>query len=43
MDLFGWGYGLYCCNAGEHLNKVIKVCESSETNYDNNRFETIVQ
>lgn len=42
FNLFGWGYGMYCCNAGEHLNKVIKTYESTETNFDKNRFFTIV-
>ena len=42
MDLFGWGYGMYCCNAGEHLNKRIKQCEMSETNMDSSRFKNIV-
>ena len=23
-DYFGWGYGMFSCNAGEHLNKRIK-------------------
>ena len=39
--LFGWGYGVYCCHAGEHLNKVIKTVESTGTNYDSKRFYTI--
>ena len=28
--LFGWGYGVYCCHAGEHLNKVIKTLNPLE-------------
>lgn len=43
FDLFGWGYGMYCCNAGEHLNKVIKSSESSGTNYDKSRFFSVVR
>ena len=30
--LFGWGYGVYCYNAGEHLNKVIRTVELTGTN-----------
>ena len=43
FSLFGWGYGMFCCNAGEHLNKRIKVFEVSETNMDQNRFVTVVK
>ena len=43
LNLFGWGYGIFCCNAGEHLNKRIKTFELSATNMDNNRFFTIVR
>ena len=42
FDLFGWGYGVYCCNAGEHLNKLIKTSELNDTNLDTKRFYTIV-
>ena len=34
MEMFGWGYGVFCCHAGEHLNKQIKTCEVTETNLD---------
>jgi len=40
-DLFGWGYGVYCCHAEEHLNKVIKTVESTGTNFDSKRFYAI--
>lgn len=40
-DLFGFGYGMFCCNSGEHLNKMIKTCELNETNMDSKRFYTI--
>ena len=40
-DLFGWGYGMFSCNAGEHLNKRIKFSEICETNLDKNRFFTV--
>ena len=42
MELFGWGYGVFCCHAGEHLNKIIKTFEMTETNLDTRRFHTIV-
>ena len=41
-DLFGWGYGYFSTNAGEHLNKRIKFYELSETNLDENRFYTVI-
>jgi len=41
MELFGWIYGVYCCHAGEHLNKLIKTYEITETNLDMARFQTI--
>jgi len=31
-DYFGFGYGVFCCHAGEHLNKVIKTSEITDTN-----------
>ena len=40
-DLFGWGYGVFCCHAGEHLNKLIKSSEITDTNLDSNRFVKI--
>ena len=40
--LFGWGYGYFSTNAGEHLNKRIKFYELSETNLDINRFYTVI-
>jgi len=42
MQIFGWGYGVYCCHAGEHLNKIIKTFEITEANLDMSRFRTIV-
>lgn len=36
--LFKRGYGMLCCNAGEHLNKRIKFSEISETNMNKSRF-----
>ena len=39
--IFGWGYGVFCCHAGEHLNKLIKTSELTDTNLDNKRFYTI--
>lgn len=41
FKLFGWGYGVYCCNAGEHLNKIIKTSEIDDTNLDKDRFRTV--
>ncbi|XP_066932109.1 uncharacterized protein [Clytia hemisphaerica] len=41
--LFGWGYGIFSTNAGEHLNKVIKQYEMHHTNLDSKRFYTIIQ
>lgn len=40
-DLFQWGYGMFCCNASEHLNKRIKFSELNETNLDEKRFYTV--
>ena len=42
-QLFGWGYGFFSTNAGEHLNKVIKQYESSSTNLDERRFERVIR
>ena len=39
--LFGVGYGAFCCHAREHLNKLIKTSELSDTNLDNQRFHTV--
>lgn len=36
--MFGIGYGVFCCHAGEHLNKLIKTSELRDTNLDENRF-----
>ena len=41
-DLFGWGYGYFSTNGGEHLNKRIKHYELSETNLSQYRFKTII-
>ena len=40
-DLFNWGYGMFSCNAGEHLNKHIKYLEINQTNMDQKRFYTV--
>ena len=40
---FGWGYGMFNCNASEHLNKLIKFSEINETNLDSTRFLTIIR
>ncbi|XP_065659138.1 uncharacterized protein LOC136083609 [Hydra vulgaris] len=40
---FGWGYGMFNCNASEHLNKQIKFSEINETNLDRARFQTIIR
>ena len=42
MEYFGWGYGMFTCNAGEHLNKIIKTSEMHDTNISTNRFLSIV-
>ena len=41
--MFGWGYGVYSCNAGEHLNKIIKTMELTSTNMNNQHFEKIIR
>jgi len=41
-DYFGFGYGVFCCHAGEHLNKVIKTSEITDTNLDKKRFHKII-
>ena len=41
--LASWGYGVFSCNAGEHLNKRIKIMEIEHTNLDKNRFETVMR
>ena len=43
MEMFGWGYGVFSCNAGEHLNKIIKTFEMTETNLNANRFKKIIR
>ena len=42
-SLANWGYGMFSCNAGQHLNKVIKIMEIGHTNFSPDRFETIVR
>ena len=42
-SLFRWGYGVYCCHAGEHLNKRIKTSEVNNTNYDDSRFHKVTR
>jgi len=39
----GWVYGMFTCNAGEHLNKRIKFSEINETNLDENRFMIVTR
>ena len=41
--LFGWGYGFFSCNAGEHLNKIIKTSEMHNTNFSQQRFRDITR
>ena len=41
-DIFGWGYGVFTTNAGEHLNKRIKYYELNETNLSDERFQTVI-
>jgi len=41
-DLFGWGYGCFTTNAGEHLNKRIKYYEINETILSEDRFKTVI-
>ena len=43
VELFGWGYGMFSCNAGEHLNKIIKTKEMAATNMDCTRFCKIIR
>ena len=40
--MFGFGYGVFCCHAGEHLNKLIKTSELRDTNLDKGRFHKVV-
>ena len=42
-NLVNWGYGLFSCSAGEHLNKTIKVQEMEHTNFDQRWFEVIMR
>jgi len=42
-ETLGWGYGYFSCNAGEHLNKLIKTLEVDSTNLDKNRFLTVTR
>ena len=42
-NLFGWGYGVFSCTAGEHLNKIIKTTEMTGTNFDANRMKEIIR
>ena len=37
-NLFGFGYGFFTTNAGEHLKKRIKYYELEDTNLDKKRF-----
>ena len=39
----GWGYGVFNCNGGEHLNKRIKCMEFGETNLKSDRFAKIMR
>jgi len=43
FELFGWGYGFFSTNSGEHLNKRIKYYELSETNLDKLRHKTVIR
>ena len=42
-NLFGWGYGYFSTNAGEHLNKRIKHYESTATNLQVDRFYHVIR
>ena len=39
----GWGFGVFNCNAGEHLNKRIKCMEFGVTNMGEDRFVSIMR
>ena len=43
MEMFGFGYGYFNCNAGEHLNKIIKTQEMANTNLSPERFAKIIR
>ena len=42
-ETINWGYGYFYCNAGEHLNKLIKQLEINSTNMDKSRYFTIMR
>ena len=42
-DLFGWGYGYFSTNGGEHLNKEIKFHELHRTNLSTSRFYSVIR
>ena len=43
LDHFGFGYGVFNCNAGEHLNKVIKTMQLTGTNMGENHLKKIIR
>ena len=43
LDKFGFGYGMYSCNAGEHLNKIVKTMELTHTNLGSTHFRKIIR
>lgn len=43
LDYFGWGYGYFTCNAGEHLNKVVKTMQLTATNMDDFHLQRIIR
>eukprot|EP00111_Clytia_hemisphaerica_P011030 TCONS_00032325-protein len=42
-ETLGWSYGYFNCNAGEHLNKLIKTLEMDSTNLSKDRFLTVTR
>ena len=43
FDMFGWEYGKFNCNAGNHLNEMIKIMELGETNMDQHHIQKIIR
>ena len=41
--LYNWGYGVFCCHACDHLNKLTKTSKITDTNLDKIRFIKVTQ
>ena len=42
LEHFNWGYDVFSCTAGEHINNIIKTMEITGTCLDQERFQKVI-